>query len=75
VPDAEPEPQPVPDLMAALERTLENARAGRDLRDDGDGDLAALSVKELGERAKKAGIRGRTKMSKEELVDALAGEE
>ena len=79
VPDAEPEPQPVPDLMAALERTLENARAGRDLRDDGDGDgdgdLAALSAKELGERAKKAGIRGRTKMSKEELVEALAGEE
>jgi DNA end-binding protein Ku len=77
VPDAEPEPKPVPDLMAALERTLENARAGRDLRDEGDadGDLAALSRRELGERAKEAGIRGRTKMSKEELVEALAGGE
>ena len=74
VPDAQPEPKPVPDLMAALERTLENARAGRDLRDE-DGDLEALSRKELGERAKEAGIRGRTKMSKDELVEALAGEE
>ena len=73
-PQAEKEPKPVPDLMAALERTLENARAGRDIRagDDGDGDLEALSRKELDERAKSAGIRGRTKMSKGELVEALA---
>ena len=63
----------MPDLMAALERTLENARAGRDIRaQDGDSDLEDLSRKELDERAKTAGIRGRTKMSKGELVEALA---
>jgi len=33
LPDQEKEPSPVPDLMAALERTLENARAGRPLRE------------------------------------------
>jgi DNA end-binding protein Ku len=77
-PKPEREPSPVPDLMAALERTLENARSGRDVRapSDGDGDaggdLGSLSREELYERARKEGIRGRTKMSKEELVEALA---
>ena len=32
-PEPEREPQPVPDLMAALQRTLDNVRNGRDLRD------------------------------------------
>ncbi len=32
VPEPERQPKPVPDLMAALEATLDNARAGRDLR-------------------------------------------
>jgi DNA end-binding protein Ku len=75
-PKPEKEPAPVPDLMAALERTLENARAGRDVRaepdGDGDGDLERLSREELNERAREAGIRGRSKMSKKELVEALA---
>jgi DNA end-binding protein Ku len=75
-PKPETEPAPVPDLMAALERTLENARAGRDVRaepdGDGDGELERLSREELNERAKEAGIRGRSKMSKKELVEALA---
>jgi DNA end-binding protein Ku len=31
-PEPERQPKPVPDLMAALERTLENVRAGRDAR-------------------------------------------
>jgi len=31
-PEAEKEPKPAPDLMAALKRSLENARAGRDIR-------------------------------------------
>ena len=76
VPEEEKEPTPAPDLMAALERTLENARAGRPIREAPaeDGDLAELTRKELDERAKEAGIRGRTKMSKDELVEALAGE-
>jgi DNA end-binding protein Ku len=34
VPEQEKQPAPAPDLMAALERTLANARAGRDLRSD-----------------------------------------
>ena len=74
-PKPEREPSPVPDLMAALERTLENARSGRDARAAGDdgGDLGSLSREELYDRARKEGIRGRTKMSKDELVEALAG--
>ena len=81
VPEQEREPSPVPDLMAALQRTIENVRSGRDLRSaggdgadgDGDGDLTRLSKDELVERAKKEGIPGRTKMSKKELVEALGG--
>jgi DNA end-binding protein Ku len=79
VPEQEKEPSPVPDLMAALQRTLDNARSGRDLReehedDDGDrdGELADLTRDELLERAKSEKIRGRAKMSKKELVQALA---
>jgi DNA end-binding protein Ku len=75
VPEQEREPSPVPDLMAALQATLDNVRSGRDLReepeDDGDGDLSELSKGELVERAKEAKIEGRTKMSKKELVEAL----
>jgi DNA end-binding protein Ku len=37
---------------------------------DGDG-LEELTVEELRERAKDARIRGRSKMNKEELVEAL----
>jgi DNA end-binding protein Ku len=69
------EPSPVPDLMAALERTLENARAGRDLRTDSDGDgngsLEDLTRGELEQRARREGIKGRSKMSKKELAKAL----
>jgi DNA end-binding protein Ku len=74
VPEPEKQPSPAPDLMAALERTLQNAKAGRDIRTgpDGDGDLGDLSKEELEKRAKKEGIRGRTKMSKKELVEALS---
>jgi DNA end-binding protein Ku len=76
VPEQEREPAPVPDLMAALQATLDNVRNGRELREapeeDGDGDLGELSKEELVERAKEAKIEGRTKMSKKELVDALA---
>ncbi len=74
-PEPEKQPAPAPDLMAALERTLDNARAGRDIRseeDGGNGELEELSRGELTERAKKEGIRGRSKMSKEELVEALS---
>jgi DNA end-binding protein Ku len=72
-PQPEKQPPPAPDLMDALQRALDNVKAGRDVRADadGDGNLADLSREELLERAKKEGIRGRTKMSKKDLVDAL----
>jgi DNA end-binding protein Ku len=75
VPTPEKEPEPVPDLMEALERTLQNVKRGRPPREgsggNGDGDLEGLSLEELRERAKDADVRGRSKMSRDELVDAL----
>ncbi len=68
----------MPDLMEALQRAVENVRAGRDVRtqpeseNGGDGELAGLSRDELYERAQKKKIPGRTKMSKKELVEALS---
>ena len=38
VPEPRSQPSPAPDLMAALERTLANARAGKDIRADEDGE-------------------------------------
>jgi DNA end-binding protein Ku len=70
------EEQPA-DLMAALRASLEAAKSrggatGRTARRSrSDGDLDELSKDELVERAKKAGISGRTRMSKRELVRAL----
>jgi DNA end-binding protein Ku len=75
-PQPEQQPRAVPDLMEALERTLQNVRNGNDPRaeQDQDGqDLSGLSKDELLKRAKKEEIQGRTKMSKQELVKALAG--
>jgi DNA end-binding protein Ku len=74
-PAPEKEPEPAPDLMDALQRALDNVRAGRDVRtapENGDGELEGLSRDELLERAKKEKLSGRTKMSKKELVDALS---
>ena len=73
-PKPETQPKPVPDLMDALQRTLERVRAGEDPRsEDGAGDeLASLSKEELTKRAAREKIAGRTKMSKKELVDALS---
>jgi DNA end-binding protein Ku len=63
--------------MAALERTLENVRRGQDVRrpaaGDGREELEELSREELYERAQEADVPGRSKMSREELVDALSG--
>jgi DNA end-binding protein Ku len=74
-PRAESQPKPVPDLMDALQRTLERVRAGEDPRasENGDGDdLAALTKDELTKRAAREKIAGRAKMSKKELVEALS---
>jgi DNA end-binding protein Ku len=64
--------------MEALQQALDNVRSGREPRAqpegaNGDGDLGDLSKDELVERAQEEGIRGRTKMSKKELVEALSG--
>jgi len=75
-PEPEEQPSATPDLMAALEQTLANARAGRPIRavaeSDGDGDLESLDRDALYERASKAGVPGRSKMSKKQLIKALS---
>ena len=75
---AEEEPAPVPDLMAALERSLAEAKGaggggGGRQREARDGELARLSREELYERAQKEDVPGRSSMSKRELIDALGG--
>jgi DNA end-binding protein Ku len=67
------EPERPADLMAALRASVEAAQARRGGRGRaaGDGELQTLSKDELYERAKRADIKGRADMSKEELVEAL----
>lgn len=77
----EPEPEATPDLMAALRASIAAAQKGggrktATKRSNGNGNgrakLERLSKAELQERAKKAGVEGRSKMSKDELVAALS---
>jgi DNA end-binding protein Ku len=72
----EVEEEAPPDLLEALRASIAaagNGRARRRARHNGsDRDLASLSKAELDERAKKAKIPGRSKMSKDELVEALS---
>jgi DNA end-binding protein Ku len=59
------------DLMAALRASVEaHSRRGRKAN-RGNGSLDELSKPELERRARKAGIEGRSKMTKDELVEAL----
>lgn len=68
----------VVDLMTALEQSIKRARGGRKRttkRPKGSQrspDLGSLSKKELYERAGELGVAGRSKMSKDELVEAVA---
>jgi DNA end-binding protein Ku len=62
-PTPEKEPTATPDLMAALEESLSKLKTTS---------LADLSKKELLERAADEDVEGRSKMSKDELVDALS---
>jgi DNA end-binding protein Ku len=59
---AEREEEAPTDLLTALRESIERIR---------NGDLAGLSKQELDERARAAGIEGRSKMTKAELVRAL----
>jgi DNA end-binding protein Ku len=67
-----PERESVSDLMAALEASVTDLRERRNKKAaPKKQELGALPKAELLELAKKADIAGRTKMSKDELVDAL----
>jgi DNA end-binding protein Ku len=74
---AEPEEEQPTDLMAALRASVEASKRGSLRRvpsgsSDGTGDgLERLSKAELDKRARNAEIEGRSKMSKQELIEAL----
>jgi DNA end-binding protein Ku len=73
--DVEEEEGPV-DLLEALRASVEQhtrgkKRATRSSQAATDGDLDRLPKRELEKRARSAGIEGRSKMSKDDLVDAL----
>ena len=60
------------DLMTALRESIERSRAGGGRRRSRrNGGLGGLSKQELDDRARAAGIEGRSKMTKAELVRAL----
>jgi DNA end-binding protein Ku len=67
------EPSAVPDLMAALEESLAKAKAGRSFSNGGGSsdDTDDMSKDELLERAKEQDVPGRSKMTKEELAEAV----
>jgi DNA end-binding protein Ku len=66
------EPGAVPDLMAALEESLAKAKAGRSGSSNDGGESAEdLSKDELLEKAREQDVSGRSKMSKEELAEAV----
>lgn len=80
VTEAAEEPAPVTDLMAALRDSVREARGGKPergrqgksrKRSTGEAKLAHLTRDELYDRAAEAGIGGRSKMSKDDLIDAL----
>jgi DNA end-binding protein Ku len=68
-PAADVEEEAPTDLMTALRESIERSRGGRRARRNGG--LGELSKHQLDERARAAGIEGRSKMTKAELVRAL----
>jgi DNA end-binding protein Ku len=80
VSDREEESAPVIDLMAALEASVKKAKAGRDAArggapsrgSDGGDDVGDMSKDDLYEEAQRLDIPGRSKMTKDELADAVA---
>jgi DNA end-binding protein Ku len=75
---APPEPTAMTDLVAALERSVADARGGKKpakgSRQDSDGapDLSGLSKAELTKMARELDVKGRSSMSRAELQDAVA---
>jgi DNA end-binding protein Ku len=67
---ADREEGPVPDLMEALKQTLEESRRGS--RKPRRQPLGDLTRDQLYERAQARGLKGRSKMSKEQLAAALS---
>jgi DNA end-binding protein Ku len=71
-PEPEKQPSATPDLMAALEATLARAK-GTDKPKPGDSSTLKRETKEqLLDRAKQLDIEGRSKMTKDELAEAIA---
>jgi len=79
----EPEADDVPDLMEALRLSLQQRKTGSKptpqrtsqnggKRNGRSPDLARLTKEQLDRRAQRLGIAGRSKMSKDELVQAIA---
>ena len=74
--EAKPEkPKAAPDLMAALQASLEASSGGNGggKKQSSANGLKKLSKSELYERAQKADVPGRADMTKDELVAALSG--
>ena len=70
-PEGEEQERPA-DLLEALRASVAaHGRRGRSRRNGGNGELGELSRDELERRARSAGIRGRSKMTKRELAKAL----
>jgi DNA end-binding protein Ku len=68
----EEEPSNVVDLMAALEASIERAKGGKAPSGGSGGDrLEQMSKEELYEEAQRRDIDGRSKMTKDQLIDAL----
>ena len=74
-PEERKEPKPAPDLMAALQETLDKmGSAKQSTRANEGGRFERMSREELYERAQEEDVPGRSKMSKEELIEALAAD-
>ena len=70
-PEGEEQERPA-DLLEALRASVAaHGQRGRSRRNGGNGELGELSRDELERRARNAGIRGRSRMTKRELAKAL----
>jgi DNA end-binding protein Ku len=76
-PVAAEEPRETPDLLTALRESLERVSRDRPSTNgrDGSAQLEEQTVRELSERARELSIEGRSKMSKDELVQAIRSAE